>query len=37
MIGRNPMFISESSGDYKLKSNSPCKGKGKGGANMGAF
>lgn len=37
IIGRDPMFVSESSGNYKLKSDSPCKGKGKGGSNMGAF
>lgn len=37
IIDRNPKFISESSGNYKLKSDSPCKGKGKGGSNMGAF
>ena len=37
IIGRDPMFVSESSGDYTLKSNSPCKGKAKGGLNIGAF
>lgn len=37
VIGRNPMFISEGSDNFKLKPDSPCKGKGKDGVNIGAF
>ncbi|RLD73484.1 MAG: hypothetical protein DRJ07_20765 [Bacteroidetes bacterium] len=37
LIGRNPKFKSEQKGDYNLKSDSPCIGKGKDGSNMGAF
>jgi len=37
IVGRDPLFMSESSGNYKLKSDSPCKGKGKGGSNIGVF
>ncbi len=37
VIGKDPKFESESDGNFKLKSDSPCKEKGKGGANIGAF
>lgn len=37
LIGTDPMFTSEATGDYSLKKDSPCKGKGGGGIDIGVF
>lgn len=37
LVGENPLFADEQNGDYKLKKNSPCKGKASDGGNIGAF
>jgi len=36
-ISKDPLFIDPENGDFHLKSNSPCKGAGKDGAEMGAY
>ena len=37
LIGRNPKFKSEQKADFRLKPDSPCNGKGKGGSDIGAL